>query len=223
MFYIHLYLNTTLIRRTVSNGSCMTSLAWTNWGQWQQSSFGINASLATVDRTIFLGRCWNASALRRVCLVFNMVNLTFRDTWGAVRSDLRRLTHGLELIATVDAQCGIRTLPWNGAVMAGKHSRTLSQSSAETLIYVFPNIATGKHSGATDVYSWEQLWPWQRRMKIKWDTGYYSSKHVKDIVDRTCSTHGLYRNASRISFGKSAAVGVDIKTLRWLLTLKSLN
>ena len=111
MFYIHLYLNTFLIRRAVSNVSCMTSLAWTNWGQWQQSSFGINASLPTVDRTIFLGRCWNASALKRVCLVFNMVNLTFRDTWGAVRLDLRRLTHGLELIATVNAQCGIRTLP----------------------------------------------------------------------------------------------------------------
>ena len=173
MFYINLYLNTIVIR-TVSNGSITTTLALTHWAQWQQSSFGINASLATVDRTIFLGRCWNASALRRVCLVFNMVNLTFRDTWGAVRSDLRRLTHGVELIATVDAeQCGIRTLLWNGAVIAGKHSRTLSQSSAKTLMHVLPNIDTRKHSGATDDYSWEQRRPWSRRMKIKWDSDYY--------------------------------------------------
>jgi len=220
MIYICLYLNTTLIRRTVSNGSCMTSLAWTNWRQWQ-SSFGINASLETVDHTIFLGRWRNASALKRVCLVFNMVNLTFRDTWGAVRSDLRRLTHGLELIATVGAQCGVRTLLWNGAVIAGKHSRTLSQSSAETLMHVL-NIETWKQSRATDDYSWGQLWPWPRRMKIKWDTEYYLGKHVKDMVDRTCSTYGLYRNASRISFEISADVGLDVKTLRWILNTSGL-
>ena len=100
VFYIYLHLSTPL-NRTVSNDSCMTSLDRTNWVQWQHSSFGINASLARVDRTIFLGRCWNASALRRVCLVFNLVNPTYWDTWGAVRSDLRRLRHRAELIATL--------------------------------------------------------------------------------------------------------------------------
>jgi hypothetical protein len=42
------------------------------------------------------------------------------------------------------------------------------------------------------------------------------------MVDRTCSTYGLYRNVPRISFGKYVTVGVDIKTVRWTLKTSEL-